>query len=141
MSMKMTAVLFKAGTPLSDGNTIIDSSLMKQMVNDFNEHFQNEQINHYHYGTINGESFSNVDFDDITHKINNVYIKDKHIMSDINILDNPKGKIIQEIMQQCYGKNRKNIHASLDLIKHDGKIDIHSVSLNLNNENYRNRKM
>ena len=134
--MKMTAMLYKAGTTLYDGNTIIDSSLMKQMVDDFNKHFQNEQINHYHYGTINGNSFPNVIFEDITHKINGVYVKDDCIMADIDILDTHKGNIVQEIMQQCYGKDRKNIYASLDLIKHDGKIDIHSVSLNLNNENY-----
>ncbi len=40
------------------------------------------------------------------------------------------------MMQQCYGKNRKNICPSLDLIEHDGKLDIHSISLNINNENY-----
>lgn len=137
--MKISTVLYKAGTTMSDGNTMIDSSLMKQMVDDFNEHFQNEQINHYHYGTISDKPFPNVNFEDITHKINNVYIKDDCIITDIDILDTPKGKAIQEIMQQCYGKNRKNIHASLDLIKHDGKIDIHSVSLNLNNENYEKR--
>lgn len=136
MSMKMTAALYKAGTTLYDGNTIIDSSLMKQMVDDFNEHYKKDQFNHYHYGTFNGNSFPNVNLEDITHKINNVYIKDDCIMADIDILDTPKGGVVQEIMQQCYGKDGKNIHASLDLIKHDGKIDIHSVSLNLNNENY-----
>ena len=31
-----------------------------------------------------------------------------------------------------------NIRPSLDLIEHNGKIDIHSVSLNINNENYEN---
>ena len=136
MSIKMTATLYKAGTPLSDGNTIIDSSLMKQMVDDFNEHYKKDQFNYYHYGTISGKSFPNVNFEDITHKINDVYIKDDRIMADIDILDTPKGNIVQEIMQQCYGKDRKNIHASLDLIEHDGKIDIHSISLNINNENY-----
>lgn len=134
--IKVIMPVYKAGTTLYDGNTIIDSSLMKQMVDDFNKHSQNKQINHYHYGTFSGNSFPNVNFEDITHKINNIYIKDECIMADIDILDTPKGEIIQEIMQQCYGKDRKNIHASLDLIKHDGKIDIHSVSLNLNNENY-----
>ena len=133
--IKLTSIIYKAGTPLSDGNTI-DSSLMKQMVNDFNEHSQNEQINHYHYGTFSENSFPNVSFEDITHKINDVYVKDDRILADIDILDTPKGNIVQEIMQQCYGKDRKNIHASLDLIEHDGKIDIHSISLNINNENY-----
>lgn len=124
MSMKMTTVLYKAGTLLSDGNTI-DSSLMKQMVNDFNEHFQNEQINHYHYGTFSENSFPlNVNFEDMTHKINNVYIKDNHIMADIDILDTPKGKVIQELLEH------DRISPSLDLIEHNGKIDIHSVSLN-----------
>ena len=123
--IKLTSIIYKAGTPLSDGNTI-DSSLMKQMVNDFNEHFQNEQINHYHYGTFSENSFPlNVNFEDMTHKINNVYIKDKHIMADIDILDTPKWKSIQELLEH------DNIKASLDLIGHNGKIDIHSVSLNI----------
>ena len=122
--IKLTSIIYKAGTPLSDGNTI-DSSLMKQMVNDFNEHFQNEQTNHYHYGTFSENSFPlNVNFEDITHKINNVYIKDNHIMADIDILDTPKGKAIQELLEH------DRISPSLDLIEHNGKIDIHSVSLN-----------
>ena len=121
--VKLTSIIYKAGTPLSDGNTI-DSSLMKQMVNNFNEHFQNEQINHYHYGSFSENSFPlNVNFDDITHKINNVYIKDNHIMADIDILDTPKGKVIQELLEH------DRISPSLDLIEHNGKIDIHSVSL------------
>ena len=127
--IKAIMPVYKAGTTLYDGNTIIDSSLMKQMVNDFNEHYKNDQFNHYHYGTISGKSFPNVNLEDITHKINNVYVKDDCIMADIDILDTPKGLSVQEMMQQRYGKN---IHASLDLIKHDGKIDIHSVSLNIN---------
>lgn len=99
MSMKMTTVLYKVGTPLSDGNTI-DSSLMKHMVNDFNEHFQNEQINHYHYGTFSENSFPlNVNFEDITHKIDKVYIKGDSIMSDIDILDTPKGEAIQKLLE------------------------------------------
>ena len=134
--VKLTTILYKAGTTLYDGNTIIDSSLMKQMVDDFNEHYKNDQFNHYHYGTFSGNSFPVINIEDITHKINNVYIKDGCIMADIDILDNPKGKVVQEMMKQCYGKDRKNIHASLDLIKHDGKLDIHSVSLNINNKNY-----
>lgn len=129
--MKLTTTVYKAGTPLSDGNTIIDPSLMKRMVDDFNAHYKNDQFNHYYYGTISGDSFPNVNFEDITHKINNVYIKDNNIMADIDILDTPKGNIVQEIMQQCYGKDRKNIYASLDLIEHDGKLDIHSVSLHI----------
>ena len=129
--MKLTTTVYKAGTALSDGNTIIDPSLMKRMVDDFNAHYKNDQFNHYHYGTISGDSFPNVNFEDITHKINNVYIKDNNIMADIDILDTPKGNIVQEIMQQCYGKDRKNIHASLDLIEHDGKLDIHLVSLSI----------
>ena len=122
--VKLTSIIYKAGTPLSDGNTIIDSSLMKQMVNDFNEHYQNEQINHYHYGTFSDNSFPNVNFEDITHKINNVYIKDGCIMADINILDTPKGKVLQELLEH------NNVRPSLDLIEHDGKLDIHSVSFN-----------
>lgn len=129
--MKLITTVYKAGTTLSDGNTVIDPSLMKQMVDDFNTHHKNDQFNHYHYGTISGDSFPNVNFEDITHKINDVYIKDDRIMADIDILDTPKGNIVQEIMQQCYGKDRKNIHASLDLIEHDGKLDIHSVSLSI----------
>ena len=121
--IKLTSTIYKAGTPLSNGNTI-DSSLMKQMVNDFNEHFQNEQINYYHYGTFSENSFPlNVNFEDITHKINNVYIKDNRIMADIDILDTPKGKAIQELLEH------DKIRPSLDLIEHNGKIDIHSVSL------------
>jgi len=127
--IKAIMPVYKAGTTLYDGNTIIDSSLMKQMVDDFNEHYKKDQFNHYHYGTISGKSFPNVNFEDITHKINNIYIKDDCIMADIDILDTPKGLSVQEIIQQCYGKDRKNIHASLDLIGHDGKIDIHSISL------------
>ena len=130
--IKLTSTIYKAGTPLSDGNTI-DSSLMKQMVNDFNEHFQNEQINHYHYGTFSENSFPlNVNFEDITHKINNVYIKDGCIMTDIDILDTPKGEVVQELLEHY------NVRPSLDLIERNGKIDIHSVSLNINNENYEN---
>ena len=122
--MKLTTI-YKTGTPLYDGNTIIDSSLMKQMVDDFNEHYKNDQFNHYHYGTISGKSFPNVNFEDITHKINNVYIKDGCIMADIDILDTPKGKAIQELLEH------DNVRPSLDLIKYDGKIDIHSVSLHI----------
>lgn len=122
--VKLTSIIYKAGTPLSNGNTI-DSSLVKQMVNDFNEHFQNEQINHYHYGTFNENSFPlNVNFEVVTHKINNVYIKDNHIMADIDILDTPKWKVIQELLEY------DRIRPSLDLIEHNGKINIHSVSLN-----------
>ena len=132
MSIKMTAKLYKVGTPLSDGNTIIDSSLMKQMVDDFNEHYKKDQFNYYHYGTINGKSFPNVNFEDITHKINSVYIKDGCIMTDIDILDAPKGNVVQKLLEH------DNIRPSLDLIEHNGKIDIHSVSLNINNENYEN---
>ena len=113
--------VYKAETPLYDGNTIIDSSLMKQMVNDFNEHFQNEQINYYHYGTFSGNSFTNIGFEDIT------------LMVDIDILDTPKGKIVQKLLEH------DSIMPTLNLIKHDGKLDIHSVSLNINNENYENR--
>lgn len=130
MSIKMTTVLYKAGTTLYDGNTIIDSSLMKQMVDDFNEHYKNDQFNHYHYGTFSGKSFPVINIEDITHKINNVYIKDDCIMADINILDTPKGKFVQKLLEY------DNVKPSLDLIKHDGKIDIHSVSLNVNNKNY-----
>lgn len=119
----MTTVLYKAGTPLYDGNTIIDSSLMKQMVDDFNEHYKNDPFNHYHYGTFSGKSFPVINLEDITHKINNVYIKDDCIMADIDILDTPKGKDVQELLEH------DNIRPSLDLIKHDGKLDIHSVSL------------
>jgi len=126
----MTTVLYKAGTTLYDGNTIIDSSLMKQMVDDFNEHYKNDQFNHYHYGTFSGKSFPVINIEDITHKINNVYIKDDCIMADINILDTPKGKFVQKLLEY------DNVKPSLDLIKHDGKIDIHSVSLNVNNKNY-----
>ena len=124
MSIKMTAVVYKAGTTIYDENTVIDSSLMKQMVNDFNEHYQNAQINHYHYGTFSDNSFPNINFEDITHKINNVYIKDDRIMADIDILDTPKGKDLQELLEH------NNVKPSLDLIKHDGKLDIRSVSFN-----------
>lgn len=123
--VKLTSIIYKAGTPVSDGNTI-DSSLMKQMVDDFNEHFQNEQINHYHYGTFSENSFPlNVNFEDISHKINNVYIKDNRIMADIDILDTPKGKVIQELLEH------DRIRPSLDLIERNGKIVIHSISLNI----------
>lgn len=125
MSIKITTVIYKAGTTLYDGTTVIDSSLMKQMVNDFNKHHENEQDNSYHYGTFSGYSSLNVNFEDITHKIDNIYIKDNSIMADIDILDTPKGKIIQELLE------RGNIRPSLDLIEHDGRFDIHSVSLNL----------
>jgi len=121
--------VYKAGTILYDGNTIIDSSLMKQMVDDFNERYNKDQHNSYHYGTISGKSFPNVNFEDITHKINNVYIKDDCIMADIDILDTPKGKAIQELLEY------NNVRPSLDLIKHDGKLDIHSVSLNISKNN------
>lgn len=123
MSIKMTTVLYKAGTTLYDDNTIIDSSLMKQMVDDFNEHYKNDPFNHYHYGTFSDKSFPVINIEDITHKINNVYIKDDCIMADIDILDTPKGKTVQELLEH------DNIRPSLDLIKHDGKIDIYSVSL------------
>lgn len=99
MSMKMTTVLYKVGTPLSDGNTIIDSSLMKQMVDNFNEHFQNEQNNHYHYGTFSENPFPNVNFENITHKIDKVYVKGDSIMSDIDILDTPKGEVVQKLLE------------------------------------------
>ena len=121
--------VYKAGTTLYDGNTVMDSSLMKQMVNDFNEHYKKDQFNHYHYGTISGKSFPNVNFEDITHKINNVYIKDGCIMADIDILDTPKGKTIQELLEH------NNVRPSLDLIKYDGKLDIHSISLNITKNN------
>ena len=45
-------------------------------------------------------------------------------MADIDILDTPKGKAIQELLEH------DRISPSLDLIEHNGKIDIHSVSLN-----------
>ena len=122
--MKLTTTLYKAGTTLSDGNTIIDSSLMKQKVDEYIEHFQNDQINYDHYGTTGGKSFPYVNLEDITHKINNVYVKDDHIMADIVILDTPKGKELQELLEH------DNVKPSLDLIEHDGKLDIHSVSFN-----------
>ena len=127
--IKAIMPVYTAGTVLYDGTTVIDSSLMKQMVDDFNEHYKNDQFNHYHYGTISGKSFPIVNIEDITHKINNVYIKDDCIMADIDILDTPKGKTIQELLEH------DNVKPSLDLIKHDGKIDIHSISLNITKNN------
>ena len=53
-------------------------------------------------------------------------------MTDIDILDTPKGEVVQKLLEH------DNIRPSLDLIEHNGKIDIHSVSLILNNENYEN---
>lgn len=129
MSIKMTAVLYKAGTTLYDNNTIINSSLMKQMVDEFNERYKKDQHNSYHYGTFSGNSFPNVNFEDITHKINNVYIKDGCIMANIDILDTPKGKIVQKLLEY------DNVKPSLDLIEHDGKLDIHSISLNISKNN------
>ena len=51
-------------------------------------------------------------------------------MADIDILDTHKGKAVQKLLEH------DNVRPSLDLIKCDGKIDIHSVSLNINDKNY-----
>lgn len=114
--MKVTATLYKAGTKLHDGITIIDQKQMEQMVEIFNNNLQDiRKSGASHYGMYG---------DHITHKIERVYIEGDSIKADLEILDIPRGRDAMKLLEV------DAIKPSLEFIKlGNDSISIHTVSL------------
>jgi len=124
--MKVTVTLYKAGTTLYDGTTIIEQKQMEQMVEAFNNNLQDiHKSGASYYGTIGGKSFPNVNFEYITHKIERVYVEGDSIKADLEILDTPLGKDVMKLLEV------DAVKPSLEFIKcGDNSISIHTVSIN-----------
>lgn len=113
--MKVTATLYKAGTKLYNGITIIDQKQMKQMVEAFNNNLQDiRKSGASHYGMCE---------DHITHKIERVYIEGDSIMADLEILDIPRGREVMKLLEA------DAVKPSLEFILCSNGLSIHTVSL------------
>lgn len=115
-TMKLTSVIYKAGTPLRDGCTTIDAEVMKRAVDEFNKRLEViHDAGARHYGMTE---------DHITHTVEKLEVNNDSIVSTLNILDTPYGDAIKKLIEQ------DAVHPSLEWIKcGDGKIDIKTVSI------------
>lgn len=108
---------------------IIDPSLMIDAVNKYQDKVIGS-LDHPCFGYAEGKQ----NLCDVTHRINNVYIKDNKVYTDITILNTPKGNAIKELIN-----SGMKVHASPNLLMNGDKtVDIISIDLYPETQNSQN---
>ena len=114
------------GEPIYDG-TILSLEAAEKLVNEFNENPNT------HLGEFLNCGFPDTNLQNVSHKINKVSIEGKYVMAEIEILDTPQGKIVQDILN-----SDGNLFGSASLLKLNNDITA-MYTINVLVHNYLNK--
>ena len=117
------------GEPIYDGTTILSLEAAERLVNEFNENLNT------HLGEFLNCNFPDINLQNISHKINKVTIEGKYVMAEMEILDTPQGKIVQDIFN-----SGGNLFGSASLLKLNNDITA-MYTINVLEHNYLNKPL
>ena len=116
------------GEPIYDG-TILSLEAAERLINEFNENPNT------HLGEFLNCNFQDTNLQNVSHKIVKVTIEGKYVMAEMEILDTPQGKIIQDIFN-----SDGNLFGSASLLRLNNDITA-MYTINVLDHNYLNKPL
>lgn len=89
--MEIECKICELGHPNSNGR-IYPKDVLEKAIQNYNE-------KDYKFGELGNTTTTNVELQHISHKVNEVKLKDNNLCANIELLDTPSGKIAQDIIK------------------------------------------